>query len=120
MAHTISELLRISYILRDFSIDLNEAIPLYCDNQSAIQMLANPVHHEKTKHIDIDYQFSRFHYSTGFIKPIYIESKNQLADIFTKALRPSEFMSLMFKLNMECFHVQLEGGVLEEGSVGGW
>lgn len=82
---TISELLWLSYIHTvDFKITNVKDIPLFCNNKSAIQMLENPVHHEKTKHIDIDCHFSRYHYGIGFVKPIYIKSAKQIANMFTK------------------------------------
>ena len=36
----------------DYGIKL-EKVPLYCDNTSAINLTKNPIHHSKTKHIEI-------------------------------------------------------------------
>ncbi|KAE8724129.1 hypothetical protein F3Y22_tig00010869pilonHSYRG00008 [Hibiscus syriacus] len=35
------------------------AIPLYCDNQSAIRLAENPVFHARTKHVEVRYHFVR-------------------------------------------------------------
>lgn len=32
---------------------------IHCDNKSAMAIAMNPVFHDKTKHIEIDYQFIR-------------------------------------------------------------
>ena len=36
-------------------------VPILCDNNSAIAITQNPVHHSKTKHIDIKHHFIRDH-----------------------------------------------------------
>lgn len=77
--------------------------------------MENPVKHERTKYISIDCDFIRSHRINGFVKPCYISSNKQVANIFTKALGATTFHSLLFKLNMELPHVQLEGSVLEYG-----
>lgn len=51
-----------------------------------IHMAENPVHLERTKHLDIDFHFIWDHYSKGFLKPIHARSKNQIIDMFTKPL----------------------------------
>jgi hypothetical protein len=61
-------------------------VPLLCDNESAIHMADNPVEHSRTKHIDIRYHFLRDHQQKGDIEIVYVNTKNQLADIFTKPL----------------------------------
>lgn len=43
---------------------------------------------------------------------MYIPSQQQLADIFSKPLGVGAFLPMVFKLNLGCFHVQLEGKVL--------
>jgi hypothetical protein len=36
-----------------------EATVIHCDNQSRIRLFENPVFHDRSKHIDISYQFIR-------------------------------------------------------------
>jgi hypothetical protein len=71
--------------LRDYGYKLNK-VPLLCDNESAIYMADNPVEHSRTKHIDIRYHFLRDHQQKGDIEIAYVNTHNQLADIFTKPL----------------------------------
>jgi hypothetical protein len=49
-------------------------------------MMDNSVDHNRTKHIDIRYHFLRDHQQKGDIKIAYVNTHNQLADIFTKPL----------------------------------
>jgi len=40
-------------------VPLSSATIVYCDNVSAVYMTTNPVHHNRTKHIEIDIHFVR-------------------------------------------------------------
>jgi hypothetical protein len=51
-------------------------------------MADNPVEHSCTKHIAIQYHFLRDHQQKGDIEIAYINTKEQLADIFTKCNTP--------------------------------
>jgi hypothetical protein len=54
----------------------------------------NPVEHSRTKHIAIRYHFLRDHQQRGDIEIAYINTKDQLADIFTKPLDEKSFTKL--------------------------
>jgi hypothetical protein len=71
-----------------------------CDNESAICMADNPVEHSRTKHIAIRYHFLRDHQQKGDIEIAYINTKEQLADIFTKPLDEQTFNKLRHELNI--------------------
>ena len=71
-----------------------------CDSHSAIAITCNPVHHSKTKHIDIRYHFIKDYVEKGLIELKYVQTDNQLADIFTKALDESRFNALVSRLGM--------------------
>lgn len=43
-----------SNILQDFQFEITLPISLFCDNQAALHIAANPVLHESSKHFDID------------------------------------------------------------------
>jgi hypothetical protein len=85
--------------LRDYGYKLSK-VPLLCDNESAIRMADNPVEHSRTKHIDIRYHFLRDHQQKGEIEIAYVNTHNQLVDIFTKPLDEKTFSKLRNDLNI--------------------
>ncbi|KAL0331785.1 UNVERIFIED_CONTAM: Retrovirus-related Pol polyprotein from transposon TNT 1-94 [Sesamum angustifolium] len=97
MASTVCELMWISYLLQDFLIPVQRPIPFWCDNKAALHITANPVFHERTKHLDIDCHLVRNQFKCGFIAPSFIREPDQPADFFTKALHVSVFARLLFK-----------------------
>ncbi|KAJ8773038.1 hypothetical protein K2173_028215 [Erythroxylum novogranatense] len=64
------------------------------DNKSAIALAKNPVHHHKSKHIDIKARFIRDCVQKGEIELEYVCTKEQLADLFTKPLPRDRFEEL--------------------------
>ena len=67
--------------LCDFGLTF-DSVPIFCDNTSVINLTKNPVHHSRTKHIDIRHHFIREHVQNGHIILDFVNSNNQLADIF--------------------------------------
>ena len=67
---------------------------VYCDNTSAINISKNPVQHSRTKHIDIRHHFIRELVENKSVVIEHVATDMQLADIFTKALDASRFISL--------------------------
>ncbi|KAK2390516.1 putative mitochondrial protein [Trifolium repens] len=94
------ELQWLVYLLTDLNVQCAKPPVLYCDNQSALHIAANPVFHERTKHLEIDCHFVREKLQQGVFKLLPIHTKSQLADFFTKALPPKAFSSFITKLNM--------------------
>ena len=64
------------------------------DNQSCIAFTKNPGEHTRTKHIDVRSCFVRQWVDHGELKLESIDTKDQLADVFTKALDTKQFQFL--------------------------
>ncbi|GKE47395.1 ribonuclease H-like domain-containing protein, partial [Tanacetum coccineum] len=57
VANAVAETAWIRNLLRELHSPLFSATLVYCDNVSAIYLTANPVQHQRTKHIEIDIHF---------------------------------------------------------------
>ena len=86
MAGTCCELTWLQYLLTDLHVPISRTAIMFCDNQAALHIAANPVFHERTRHIEMDCHFIRDKILDGSIATRYVSSPQQLADIFTKAL----------------------------------
>jgi len=100
LADTAQELVWLRWLLSDMGAPQSSPTPLWCDNNSAIQIAHNDVFHERTKHIEIDYHFVRQHVTRQTIQLLPISTIDQPADIFTKAHLPGRFRVLLSKLNL--------------------
>ncbi|GJV75798.1 ribonuclease H-like domain-containing protein [Tanacetum coccineum] len=75
-----------SNLLRELHSPLLTATLIYYDNVSAIYMSANPLQHQRTKHIEIDIHFVCDIVTTGHVRVLHAPSHFQYADIFTRGL----------------------------------
>ena len=85
--------------LSDYGIVLDH-IPIKCDNTSAINISKNPVLHSRTKHIEIRHHFIRDHVLKGDVVLEFVDTKNQLADIFTKPPSKDTFYNIRRELGL--------------------
>jgi len=88
MTNVTCEIQWLTYLLQDFKVPFEQPFLLYCENDSARYIAANPVFHERTKHIEIDCHVVREKLKKGLIHLLPISTTEQLADIYTKALSP--------------------------------
>ncbi|GJU09123.1 retrovirus-related pol polyprotein from transposon TNT 1-94 [Tanacetum coccineum] len=85
--------------LIDYGIRLND-VPIMCDNKCAIDLNKNPVHHSRTKHIEIRHHFLRDNVQKGNISIEKVASEDNITDIFTKPLKHEVFNYLRLGLGM--------------------
>ena len=75
-------------------------ILIFCDNTSAINIIKNPIQHSRTKHIEFRHHFIRDHVLKNDISIEFVDSLNQIADIFTKPLNEAQFVKIRKELGM--------------------
>ena len=96
--------------MAELGIPQTEPTSLYADNTSAIQIVANPVFHECTKHIEVDCHSICVAYDDRLISLPHVSTQLQVADILTKVVPRPRHQFLVSKLMLIHQPYQFKGG----------
>jgi hypothetical protein len=100
MASGLCELLWLRLLLTELRLFRGGSLRLYCDNQAAINIINNPVHHDRTKHIEIDRHFIKEKLDEGELQVGFVKTGDQLADVLTKGVSVVSFSKLCDKMGL--------------------
>ncbi|XP_020979247.1 uncharacterized protein LOC107642837 [Arachis ipaensis] len=96
LANSTYELQWLINMLHFLQIPTDRTPIFFCDNQSALHIAANPIFHERIKHLEVDCHVVRQKAQAGMMK---------LLPIFTKPLSPHLFHLNLSKLGvLDIFH----------------
>ncbi|XP_075083271.1 secreted RxLR effector protein 161-like [Nicotiana tabacum] len=105
MATTLTEVVWLEGLLHELSVEVSKPIKLFSDSKATMEIAANPIYHERIKHIEIDCHFIREKIKNRLIQPEYLGSKQQLADLFTKGLGEAQHHYLLSKFGvLDVYH----------------
>lgn len=68
LATLTAEVVSMTNLFNELGMNVDKPTIIHCDSKAAIQIAANPVLHERTKHIEIDCHFIREKVQQGLIE----------------------------------------------------
>lgn len=125
MSEAAKEIRFIVTLLESMTIKVQKPIIVYADNIGAIFMTENASATSRTRHVDARYHFIREFVEEGFLKIIFVKTKENKSDMFTKnvsgeiydahvndfIMAKSEIGSLVFEATEEgCQNVDKKDG----------
>jgi len=113
------EALHLRGLLPIFSVDMSSPTIIYEDNEGALQLANNPVHHDKTKHIKIKHHFIRDTVASKEIIVLRVVTKDNVSDLLTKAVTNTVYDYLIerFLGITPCLSVSHETSVTNDTSI---
>lgn len=93
------------------SHQVNYAVKIKCDNESAIKLASNSVFHTLTKHIEVQHHFIPEKILSEEIELTSVRTNAQIADIFTKTLMKFKFLLFGDALGVADNKLVLRGSV---------
>ena len=86
MCEASKEVTWMRHLLESIGCEQDRATKLNCDNQGAIKLVHSHDSHKRTNHIDVKNYYIREKREDGTVEVVYVNVKDQLADILTKPL----------------------------------
>jgi hypothetical protein len=111
VANAAAECCWLRNLLHELHVRVDKATVIYCDNVSAVYLSENPVHHRRTKHVELDIHFVRERVALGQFRVLQIPTQHQIADVMTKGLPTPLFEDFRDSLCIRQGHAPTEGGV---------
>jgi hypothetical protein len=94
MCNAVQESKFLTQLYHDMNYD-DLSCSLYVDNEGAIQLAKNPIHHQRSKHIDIKFHFIREAVRNGQVTFHYVQTGENVADALTKPVCFEKLVKLM-------------------------
>lgn len=101
MASCTAEITWLVGLFKELGVHMELPVQLICDSKTAIQITANLIFHEITKHIGIDFHFVRERTIHDMIKIEYVSTKEQLEGMLTKGLGKAQHDYLLMNLGVK-------------------
>lgn len=79
-----TELSWLSHLFDELYVTEITPIPLKCDNRTTIYIASIPIFHERTKHIEINYDFVHEKLQEGLIQLSHVDTKFSITGHFDK------------------------------------
>jgi len=96
--HVAKQVLWQQSLFMELDFDIPTTSTIFTDNQAAISISHHPEFHSRTKHIDIAYHFLRDLIAEGVLNTIYVNTRENLADLFTKGLSRELHEDLTYRI----------------------
>jgi hypothetical protein len=106
------------YFLTELGLPPKGPTVIYSDSQGSMALAKNPEHHERTKHIDIQYHFIRHQVAVGTVALQYISTEDMVADVLTKPLSKDRHKMLIARMGVDAASIVEASAVSSSGSVG--
>ena len=100
IAQGICEGLWLKILLAKLEGPLQSPLEVFCDNKAAISIFHNLVHHDRTKHVEVDRHFIKEQIEEGVIKITYVPTAEQTTDCLTNDLFRPAYEKLLDKLGI--------------------
>ena len=78
-------------LLNDFGFGDDLPTTIFEDNTGAIELSKNPKFHNRTKHIDVSYHFTRERVESNELSVVHCHTDQMVADAMTKGLGRIKF-----------------------------
>ena len=98
--HAAKQVLWHRSLFQKLKIELPNTSTIFSDNQAAILIMHHPEFHAHTKHIDIAYHFLRDLVQFGTLNLVYVNTHQNLVDIFTKALPRITHQDITYQISI--------------------
>ncbi|PON56891.1 hypothetical protein TorRG33x02_295100, partial [Trema orientale] len=86
LALSICEGIWLKRLLNELGVQSSRSIKFIVTIWLPLVLQKNPVHHDRTKHVELDRHFIKEKAEEGILNLIYTPTSSQVADILTKAL----------------------------------
>jgi transposase InsO family protein len=102
LTQAVKEAIWLRRLLHELGFEAQVSGPtkIFEDNQSSIAIAKNPIHHSRTKHIDIQHHFVRDKVETMEIELQYLSTEEMIADALTKPVPRPKFAKLVDKMQL--------------------
>jgi len=110
------EIVWLQKLLLDLGQSMDAHVVIYYDNISSILLANNSIYHAKTKHIEVHYHFIREKVLAREINLIHVNTEDQIANIFTKALGINKLRKFRKMFGVLEVHLSLRGNVENSSS----
>jgi hypothetical protein len=77
VANAAAECCWLRNLLCELHLPVDKASIIFCDNISAVYLSDNPVHHKRTKHVELDIHFVRERTALGQLRVLHVPTKLQ-------------------------------------------